>query len=316
MTLHQLECFVLVARLGSVRQAAERLGISVSAVSQAVAGLRHELDDALYVRSGNGIALTPGGGRLAARAVEILGLTQQARQEVREQRSVSVLRVIVGVRVAEAAGALLEAFAARNPHVEPELTVEPVALVAELLRDRRADVALGAAPGEGCDGQAFLRYQLVAVVGRDHRWAGERTLGPGQLARLPWLTGPFGLESATPEARFLRRHDLSPTVLTYPSQAAALDAAAAGHGLAWAVGHSVRRRLERGELTALRAPPLDGLWHAVTLAGESASAPARALQRFATTPLATQAVLGQARGLPPGRYRPAVHVTLWRGAGA
>ena len=68
MTLAQLQSFVLVARHGSVKAAAAELEVTEPAVSVAVAALRKELGDELFVRNGRGIALTPGGRRLAALA--------------------------------------------------------------------------------------------------------------------------------------------------------------------------------------------------------------------------------------------------------
>src|SRR4051794_41966161 len=80
MTLAQLQSFVLVARHGSVKAAAAELEVTEPAVSVAVSALKKELGDELFVRSGRGIALTPGGRRLAALATEILGLAEQARR--------------------------------------------------------------------------------------------------------------------------------------------------------------------------------------------------------------------------------------------
>ena len=72
MTLAQLQSFVLVARLGSVKAAAAELGVTEPAVSVAVAALRKELGDELFVRNGRGIALTagrpPAGGAGLARS--------------------------------------------------------------------------------------------------------------------------------------------------------------------------------------------------------------------------------------------------------
>ena len=80
MTLAQLQSFVLVARLGSVKAAAAELGVTEPAVSVAVAALRKELGDELFVRDGRAIRLTAGGRRLAALASEILSLAEQARR--------------------------------------------------------------------------------------------------------------------------------------------------------------------------------------------------------------------------------------------
>src|SRR4029453_13746234 len=95
MTLAQRQSSVLVARHGWGKAAAAEWEVTEPAVSVAVAALRKELGDELFVRHGRGIALTPGGRRLAALAGEILGLAEQARRSVAESsgepRRLSVL---------------------------------------------------------------------------------------------------------------------------------------------------------------------------------------------------------------------------------
>src|SRR5580704_11162259 len=115
MTLAQLHSFVLVARLGSVKAAAAELGVTEPAVSVAVAALRKELGDALFVRDGRGIAVTPGGRRLAALAEEILGLAEQARRSVPDTAGQpQLMRIAVTDVVAEHVGPLIDAFTARE----------------------------------------------------------------------------------------------------------------------------------------------------------------------------------------------------------
>ena len=95
MTLNQLKAFALVARLGSLRAAAAELAVSEPAVSAALAALRQDLGDPLFVRAGGGIALTPGGRALAAHAQEIVGLADHVRREVAQAEAASgSLRVL------------------------------------------------------------------------------------------------------------------------------------------------------------------------------------------------------------------------------
>jgi hypothetical protein len=68
VTFSQLRAFATVVRTGSVSGAARALGVTEPAVSSAVAALRRDLGDALFVRVGARIRLTPGGERLAAAA--------------------------------------------------------------------------------------------------------------------------------------------------------------------------------------------------------------------------------------------------------
>src|SRR5688572_6008112 len=168
MTFTQLRSFATVARLGSVSGAAAALGVTEPAVSAAMAALRRDLGDPLFVRDGAGIRLTPGGERLAARAAEISGLEDRVRREVREARGErGLLRLAVSPAVAEYVSApLLDAFTRRRPTLEVAQEVASADDFAPLLGDRRADVALGPAPLPSPLLQVvpFLRYKLLVVA--------------------------------------------------------------------------------------------------------------------------------------------------------
>ena len=105
MTFSQLRAFALVAELGSLRAAAAALGISEPAVSAAVSSLRTDLGDPLFRRTGTGIALTPGGKALAARARELVRLAERTRREVAHATSTGRLRALA--TAAETAGSLI-----------------------------------------------------------------------------------------------------------------------------------------------------------------------------------------------------------------
>ena len=83
MTPTQLRAFAAVVRLGSVKAAAAELLVTEAAVSLHVGQLRKELGDQLFTRTSAGLAFTPGGLRLASRAVELLGLQDRTVLEVR-----------------------------------------------------------------------------------------------------------------------------------------------------------------------------------------------------------------------------------------
>src|SRR5918994_475878 len=138
MTFAQLRSFATVARVGSVTGAASALGVSEPAVSAAMAALRRDLGDELFVRSGSGVRLTPGGERLAAAAAEILGLEDRLRREVREARGErgGLLRLAVSSAVAEHVSApLLDAFTRRRPTLEVAQEVAAPEDFAPLLGD-------------------------------------------------------------------------------------------------------------------------------------------------------------------------------------
>src|SRR3954467_1465426 len=178
MTLAQLQSFVLVARHGSVKAAAAELEGAEPPVSVAVAALRRELGDELFVREGRGIALTPGGRGLAALATEILRLAEQARRSVHHPPGAARrMQVVATSLVAEHVGPLIEAFTARDEGLEMAAEPVPGREFGDLLEHRRADIALGPPPGPerfAIASAPFLRCRLVVVAAPGHPLAGAR----------------------------------------------------------------------------------------------------------------------------------------------
>jgi DNA-binding transcriptional LysR family regulator len=210
MTLAQLQSFVLVARLGSVKAAAAELGVTEPAVSVAVAALRRELGDELFVRDGRGIAVTPGGRRLAALAGEILGLAEQARRSVQDSPGQArLMQVAVTSMVAEHIGPLIDAFTARDASVEVAIESARGDALAEMLEHRRADIALGPAPAPELAATIasvpFLRSRLIVVAAPGHGLAGRRDIPAAELARERWLLGPPERDPTTGAGRRGRR---------------------------------------------------------------------------------------------------------------
>jgi DNA-binding transcriptional LysR family regulator len=324
MTLAQLQSFVLVARLGSVKAAAAELGVTEPAVSVAVAALRKELGDELFVREGRGIAVTAGGRRLEALAGEILSLAEQARRSVQDAPGQPrLMQVAVTSVLAEHIGPLVDAFTARDPGLEVSIASARGDTLADLLEKRQADIALGPPPGpdkaETIASVPFLRARLIVVGAPGHRLAGSRDLAPSTLARERWLLGPPELDLTTGAGLMFARAGIEPEdVVAYTSHAAAIAAAAAGDGIVLTLAHSVVEEIRRRALTRIdvRGTPIIELWHASTLGFGRALPAALAMQRFATSSEATQAISTGRTGTASSRARPRPHVTLWRSVAA
>jgi DNA-binding transcriptional LysR family regulator len=325
MTLTQLNAFVLVARLGSVRAAASALGVSESAVSQALTALRADLGDQLIARSHSGMTLTPGGARLLGTASQIVVLGAEAHAAVRAaQGAPEQLRVVATATFAEFVVApLLEAFTRRfSGAVEVTTGVAAAGEHAVLVANRLADVALGSVViGEGGTaerpgGQGLpvvtepvFKYRLVAVT------AGSAGAAPpGNPRQWRWLVGPSGTDLGSATWRLLARLGIPEgTIRVLPSQSAAWSAAADGQGVATAIEHLVSHQVRRGELALIDIPgvPAEAVWHVTTLERDLRTTAAGALRRFLSTPEAMRVIRSPAVGVPPSRFRPPVYVTIW-----
>jgi len=316
-TLNQLRTFTAVANLGSLRAAAEALGVSDAAVSQTVAALRLEFGDELIVRGRGGVILTPGGRILAERAARITALAQEVRRDVKHAAaSARELHVLATASFAEhAAGRLIDLFGTSIPPTTIDVIVESAVDIPRLLAERVYDIALGAQPpparSRGLSVAPFLRYQRIVVASMHHRLA--RHVGPiplSELLAVPWFCGPGTFEPETEEGRWFGGLSELPDAVELTSENDALAAVASGEGIMLALAHVVAPRLvaegrpaaEPGrDLVRLHVAgtPVTGHWSATTLARDTTSELARALQRAARTPEATSAMVSPtgSRGL-------------------
>lgn len=294
--------------------------MSDAGVSMHVAQLRKELDDALFVRTAAGIAFTPGGLRLASRAVEILGLQQQTAIEVTEAaHGRRLLRIAASAAFAEhAAPGLIELFSSRAKDLSVELSVHPSSQFRNLVVSRAVDIALGPPQGDPADSDGsivvrpFLKYQVIAVAAPDNPPAG--TAATSALLRdQQWMLGPSAgdvdgeiaamlSDLAIPESR----------QRIFQSDAAALEEVRRVGGMTLTVGFAVAKDLAAGRLVHVRGPGLQvsGEWCAWTLLPAARQPTVSELVSFITTPRCTQAMI-RGSGVGVTRFRPKVHVTLW-----
>ncbi len=314
MTLTQLNAFVLVARLGSVTAAANALGVSEPAVSQALSALRLHLGDPLVSRGPSGMTLTTGGSKLLATASQIVVLGAEAHAAVRAaQGAPQQLRVVATSTIAEfVVSPLMEAFTRRFAgSVEVSAGVAASNEMAVLVANRLADIAIGPAvthdPALPVVSEPIFRYRLVLVT------AGESRL-KGSARQWRWLVGPSGTDPGSDIGQLLAALRIPDDKIgVFPNQTAAWAAAADGAGVAPAAEHLVTQQLRRGELSLveLQGQPVAGCWHATLLDREHRSTAASALRRFLGTPEAMHLMRAPAAGVPPSRFRPPVYVTIW-----
>jgi LysR family transcriptional regulator, low CO2-responsive transcriptional regulator len=314
MTLTQLNAFVLVARLGSVTAAANALGVSEPAVSQALTALRQHLGDQLITRGPPGMTLTPGGSRLLTIASQIVALGAEAHAAVRAaQGAPEQLRVIATSTFSEfVSGPLTEAFTTRfASSVEVSAGVANSGDMPVLVANRLADVAIGASaagdPELPVVSEPIFRYRLVVVTAANAR-------PRKNMRQWHWLVDPTGADPGSDTGRLLTQLGIPESNIgVFPSQTAAWAAAADGAGVAPAVEHLVAPQLRRGELSLVDLPglPMEACWHATMLQRDLRSTAASALRRFLGTPEAMQLMRSPAAGIPPSRFRPPVYVTIW-----
>jgi LysR family transcriptional regulator, regulator of abg operon len=150
MKLHQLSSLVAAADHGSVRMAAQKLGRSPAAVSNALRELERETGTILIDRTPDGVTLTESGRALAVHARLIMHHMQQAQNEMMDiaARNGGVLALTVtpwmtGTMVGPALADFRKRLPSVQIHIDEHLGNEYPAL-----REGRADISLGPKPND------------------------------------------------------------------------------------------------------------------------------------------------------------------------
>ncbi len=273
--LNAVRAFDAVARLGSVRAAADELAVTPAAVSQQLRVLEAHLGIALTQRHGRGIALTDPGRTWHGEIARHLRAIALAAERVRPGRRV------VQVTVVQSFGSRwlmprLTAFTAREPEIEVRIDASPV--LADFTRDP-FDLAIREGSGVYPDAETVRLFALeffpVATPAYARRvrrrdgsldWARARLLHEVTYDYWPDWTAMAG---AT-EVDVARGLFFSHTML-------ALDAASEGQGVALAPPCLAERELARGALTVVDPrgyAPGTGIWLAWPRRGLRTLAPA------------------------------------------
>jgi len=196
LNFHHLFYFWRVAKLGHLRQAAESLHVSQSALSAQIRQLEERLGEPLFIRAGRGLQLSDGGQLVLAYAENIFGLGQELLGRL-EGRSQGLSRLRVG-SVATLSRNYQENLL-RPLLTEPGLvlTLESGLLDGLLARlvQHQLDLVLAnesvpADPDRPLLCQ-FLGSQAVGIVGPAARWQGHQLRVPEDLEGLEMvLPGP------------------------------------------------------------------------------------------------------------------------------
>ena len=191
--LNLLVVFDTVMQEKNLTRTGQRLGLTQSAVSHALARLRHMLNDELFVRTPEGMLPTP-------RAERMVGPIHQALQEMRvvleadEFDPAQASRTFTMAANNYAARAVVPAFVRRAATVAPSVVVEvrPVGMlhVLDQLDAGAVELALDTLTdgGERFKCVALLEDDYVAILSGDHPLASEPALSIEHIGALPHIT--------------------------------------------------------------------------------------------------------------------------------
>lgn len=190
--IRQLEVFVAVAARGSVRAAAEQLGLTQPAVSMALAQLEDQLGTTLFDRVRGRLHLNAKGAEQLPRAREILERLHdlQRAQTTPQTQLAGELHLGASNTVGNyLVGDLLGPIVSRHPQVSLHVTVDNTHVITRMMLAREIDLACVEGPVNhaALETRPWRRDRLVVCSALDHPLAQRTHLTARDFAGAHWI---------------------------------------------------------------------------------------------------------------------------------
>ena len=197
--LRHLQVFVKIAELGSVKRAAEDVGMSQPSATQVLADLEVLMGCKLFLRHSKGMTLTSVGHGLLPLARRFVGLVDESATQVAALAGHASSVVRVAAISAAIAGLLAQAvpeFIRTHPRILVQLQEADATRQAALVADGDVDCSLCRTPAvvpEGWEFIPLLGDRFAVIAGPQHPLAFKRALKLEDLLDATWLTMPVSI---------------------------------------------------------------------------------------------------------------------------
>lgn len=254
----QLRAFEAVTRTGSFTKAAERLHVTIPAVSLQIRQLEREHGVRLFDRIGRRVRLTPAGEALRQYADRIFTLARDAERALQGTADFRGTRLRLAA-TPTTAGYYLASFwkrlRRRYPGLQLEVSVHNTRVVRERLLAFDDDLGMLGGPAEqgALIVRSFARDTMVAIVSPDHAWARRKSVTLQALGRELLILREPGSAGRDRLERALRTAGIEPrAVMELASTEAIKQAVEANGGVGILARAVVERDVRGGHLRALR----------------------------------------------------------------
>lgn len=206
MNLRQIELLRAVVRCETTVRAAQELGLSQPAVSNAIRHLESQLGFSLFERVNNRLFPTPEARTLYqdSEAIFQMHAALEAKVEDLKENRGGRVRVIatppLGYSVIPRA---LSQFLTKRPKMQVYFDVRRFEHVLESVDNGIAELGfvMGLGEARDLDAETFFTGDMVCVMPPDHPLAGQRSVSPDDLRAFPFIA----LEAGTQMGTIVRR---------------------------------------------------------------------------------------------------------------
>lgn len=195
LELRHLKTLLALREAGNLLRASTLLNVTQSALSHQIKQLEDQYGTALFERKSVPICFTPAGERLLKMADAVLPQVESAERDIVRlvQGVAGQLRIAVECHTCfDWLMPAMDVFRGRWPEVELDIVSGFQADPVGLLYGHRADVAIVSEidPDESVDYHPLFRFEIVALVAKDHPLASKKHLTARDFASDTLITYP------------------------------------------------------------------------------------------------------------------------------
>lgn len=213
MKIDFLCTFATVVEKGSIKKAAEELGMSVSSVSFQINAVEKYYGAKLLKRSATGVSLTEE-GKIALKNMKLIteSIEQTRNIILRSKNKITIASGMVGIPVLSHLQTLLKA---KYPDLEVSTVLKGAHLCYRMVREGTADFAIGGDLPDDFDDEYYIAEvlgidKLVLIVPPDHKLCKKEKVTLEDLTEYPivCLTKNYGIRTSVDKAIAKSRRDL------------------------------------------------------------------------------------------------------------
>lgn len=290
--LRHLRTLLALRETGSLVEAAERVHLTQSALSHQLKDLENRMDAALFVRKTRPVEFTRAGLRLLHLADSILPEVRRAERDIAKMTGAEQGRLHMAIECHSCFQWLMptvDHFRDHWPEVEVDIPgghhFDPLpALTREQL-----DLVITADPQplEGVHYAPLFRYEGLLAVDRQHPFAHQRFVTPGQLADETLITYPVEHTRLDVFSRFLTPANVRPKeIRTAELTLMMMQLVASGRGVCALPNWALTEYLQRDYVVAVKLGE-QGVWNTLYAAIRKESLEIPWMEDFLDTARAT-----------------------------
>lgn len=276
-----------IDRTGTLRQAADVLGITQSALSHRLAEAERRLGGLLFEREGRRLRQTPSGRAMTQTANQIIPALQRAEFDFQQMTNNKTTVVRFGIAAYSCyhwLPSFLKVMSKKEPHIQLELVASATQNPLKNLQHGDVDVIL--APGHmatlGVDSIPVFQDELVLITHPKHKLANKLFIDAVDLESEDYLTYSRSAQPGFEYERFIRPSGVVPHLVTVVEVTdAVIELIASDFGVSilsrWAVQSAIKNKTVSAVSLGKEKLHLD--WSALIRESEAASSAARVVSK-------------------------------------